>query len=468
MLKVFRRIRHRGVKLHRLNMILMILAIVSSIAMIVVMGFTISINDESYDTTTKLAQWRSNAYNLQIASDYLTEKIRSFVTTGEKKYLDEYFNEAKVTKRRDHAIEALEKDLPGTAAITSIKDAMNESVALMNDEYYAARLTVDAYDSNLSSYPVEIQKTKLTDANSKLSSSAKRELAITTVFGSKYQKDKETISSHMDKCLKDLSDYIDQQHEEISKKLRSQVFTEHFLTAFIIIYLLTIVFVTLRLLVSPLKNAVTLIRDEKDLPMKGAFEVRFLAKTYNLMHRTNMKNREKLTYEANHDELTGLYNRRGYDFLLENVDLETCALIIIDLDRFKQINDSYGHDTGDKILKEVATEVFGSFRAQDYICRIGGDELAVIMVHSDPTMEPLLRKKVELMNATLAALNEKDESLPPISISVGVAFGDKDISVETLFKHADEALYSVKEKGRSGVAFYKNNHSSSHSPHSQK
>ena len=272
----------------------------------------------------------------------------------------------------------------------------------------------------------------------------------------------------MDKCLKDLSDYIDQQHEEISKKLRSQVFTEHFLTAFIIIYLLTIVFVTLRLLVSPLKNAVTLIRDEKDLPMKGAFEVRFLAKTYNLMHRTNMKNREKLTYEANHDELTGLYNRRGYDFLLENVDLETCALIIIDLDRFKQINDSYGHDTGDKILKEVATEVFGSFRAQDYICRIGGDELAVIMVHSDPTMEPLLRKKVELMNATLAALNEKDESLPPISISVGVAFGDKDITVETLFKHADEALYSVKEKGRSGVAFYKNNHSSSHSPHSQK
>ena len=430
MLKVFRRIRHRGVKLHRLNMILMILAIVSSIAMIVVMGFTISINDESYDTTTKLAQWRSNAYNLQIASDYLTEKIRSFVTTGEKKYLDEYFNEAKVTKRRDHAIEALEKDLPGTAAITSIKDAMNESVALMNDEYYAARLTVDAYDSNLSSYPVEIQKAKLTD--------------------------------------KDLSDYIDQQHDEISKKLRSQVFTEHFLTAFIIIYLLTIVFVTLRLLVSPLKNAVTLIRDEKDLPMKGAFEVRFLAKTYNLMHRTNMKNREKLTYEANHDELTGLYNRRGYDFLLENVDLETCALIIIDLDRFKQINDSYGHDTGDKILKEVATEVFGSFRAQDYICRIGGDELAVIMVHSDPTMEPLLRKKVELMNATLAALNEKDESLPPISISVGVAFGDKDISVETLFKHADEALYSVKEKGRSGVAFYKNNHSSSHSPHSQK
>ena len=451
MIKLIRKIKQRGIRLHRLNICLTILAIATSVAMFIAMRFTSTINDETYTMTQQLAKWRTDAYELQLASDYLTDRIRCFVTTGEKSYLDDYFEEAYVTRRRDRAINELEKNHPDASAILSLKEAMAESVALMEHEYYAARLTVDAFDLKLSDFPDEIQNVKLSDLDNKLMPSEKRELAITTVFGRDYHINKDSISRHMDNCLRDLSIEIGQKQENISKKLSTQVFIEHILTVFIIFLLLTIVFLTLKLAVLPLRKSVELIRNEKDLPMNGAFEVRFLAKTYNLMHHTNMKSREQLTYEATHDELTGLYNRRGYDFLLENVDIETCALILIDLDRFKQINDSFGHDTGDRILKAVATEVFGSFRTQDYICRIGGDELAVIMVHTDPTLETLIKKKIELINGNL---NNIGDNLPPISVSVGVAFGEKNITVDTLFKHADDALYIVKEHGRCGVRFY--------------
>ncbi|MBQ4462995.1 MAG: GGDEF domain-containing protein [Eubacterium sp.] len=459
MIRLIRNIKQRGIRLHRLNICLTILAVATSIAMFIAMGFTSSINEETYEMTQQLGQWRTDAYDLQLASDYLTDRIRCFVTTGEKAYLDDYFEEVHVTRRRDRAINELEKNHPDTSAILSLQEAMDESIALMEHEYYAARLTVDAFDLKLSEFPAEIQKVELSNIDNNLMPSEKRELAIYKVFGRDYHINKDSISRHMNNCLRDLSVEIGQKQEDISEKLKTQVFIEHMLTVFIILLLLGIVSLTLKLAVLPLRKAVELIRNEKDLPMNGAFEVRFLAKTYNLMHHTNMKSREKLTYEATHDGLTGLYNRRGYDFLLENVDLETCALILIDLDRFKQINDSFGHDTGDRILKAVATEVFGSFRAQDYICRIGGDELAVIMVHSDPTLETLIRKKVEIINKNL---NDIDDNLPPISVSVGVAFGEKNITVDTLFKHADDALYIVKEHGRSGVRFYHENEKHGH------
>ena len=142
--------------------------------------------------------------------------------------------------------------------------------------------------------------------------------------------------------------------------------------------------------------------------------------------------------------------RRGYDFLLENIDIETCALLLIDLDEFKSINDTYGHEIGDRILKEVSEILHSSFRNRDYICRFGGDEMAVIMVHADPSMKPLIENKIVEVNNELQA---DDRDLPAISISVGVSFGREGISLETLFKNADDALYRVKENGRCGVEF---------------
>ncbi len=444
--------KRHGISLRKVNIIMLITAIIISLGLIIAMNITSSTYSEMHDSTEKLIKWQLSSADLLKASDYLTEQMNSFVVTGDRKYLDNYFYEAKVAKRRDKAIEELENTHGNTPAFRDLYAAMQESVSLMDKEYYAARMTVLAYGYDISEFPVEIQNVKLIASDTELSSEKMKDMAISLMFQDEYSNRKEIIYSHTNNCIEELDAEMREEQAIFDDKLNRQVFIEHLLTALLIAVFLGMVILTSRLVIVPLNRSVALIRDEQDIPIEGAYEIRFLAKTYNLMHHTNEQNKEKLTFEATHDPLTGLYNRRGYDFILSNVDLETSALILFDLDRFKMINDTYGHDMGDKILIRAAKAIFGSFRAQDYICRIGGDEMAVIMVHSDPSLAKLLEKKIHLINQDLGVKNGNE---PTISISVGVAFGERGITAETLFKRADDCLYKIKAGGKKGVCFYK-------------
>ena len=440
-----------GISLRRLNLIMLISAIIISVILFIAMNRTSRIYSEAHESTQKLLDWEKSASVLKEASDYLTEQMHYFVVTGDRVYLDNYFYEAKVTKRREKALEELEKNHDRTPAFRDLNAAMQESVSLMEKEYYAARLTIMAYGYDINDFQEEIRNVKLIQSDTELSVEQMKEMARQLMHGDEYNSRKNVIYAHMDSCINELDEEMREEQLKFSDMLDHQVFLEHLLTILLIVALLTIVILTSRLVIIPLNRSVELIREEQDIPIKGAYEIRFLAKTYNLMHHTNIQSKEKLTYEATHDKLTGLYNRRGYDFLLKNVDLETSALILIDLDRFKLINDTYGHDVGDKILIRAADTVFGSFRAQDYICRIGGDEMAVIMVHSEPSLSSLIEKKIRKINQILSI---KDNDNPVISISAGVAFGERGLTAEELFKRADDCLYKVKNGGKKGICFY--------------
>ncbi len=123
----------------------------------------------------------------------------------------------------------------------------------------------------------------------------------------------------------------------------------------------------------------------------------------------------------------------------------------MDVDNFKNVNDTYGHDTGDKILIKIVQTLKDNFRSIDYICRIGGDEFVVLMVHAEPEMKELLSAKIEQINKTLA---DTSDGLPPISISAGVAFGTCIGDEENIIEKADEALYRIKRSGKNGIAFF--------------
>ena len=452
-MKKFKKFLKQGASLKVLNYIMLGMAIIITIILLIAMHQTTLIYEETHNATRNLFSLRKSAYELQQASDYLTEQIRYFVTSGDKAYLDDYFKEANITKRRDNALSNLKASQDDTVAFYNLNEAMRESLDLMNDEYYAARLIVDANGYDISTYPEEIQNVTLPGWVNSLSSEDKKEEAENIVFGKDYQRKKDTISTHMQTCLTELEDEMGNKQSEMADKMQNQVTIEHVLTVLLIIIMLVIVLLTTSLVIRPLGVCIEKIRDEEDIPVKGAYEIKFLAKTYNLMHQTNLAKKEKLTYEATHDKLTGLYNRRGYDFLMENLELESCALLLIDLDKFKNINDEYGHNIGDKILIKASDSIFGNFRSQDYICRIGGDEIAVIMVNADTRLSKLITKKVRKINETLLNTSEED-NLPHISVSVGVAFGDDGITKNDIFKRADEALYTAKEKGRNEVSFY--------------
>ncbi|MBQ1375155.1 MAG: GGDEF domain-containing protein, partial [Clostridia bacterium] len=216
------------------------------------------------------------------------------------------------------------------------------------------------------------------------------------------------------------------------------------------IVLLIVIFIRLQVR-KPLTRMVELMRRQEEVPPTGAEELQFVTRTYNAILSENRMAREKLSHEASHDRLTGLFNRGAYEMMLESVDMNHVALILIDVDYFKSVNDTYGHDVGDKVLKRVAEVLKQSFRSVDIICRIGGDEFVVIMTRADSSMRELVRSKIARANEMLQ--NPKD-SLPPVSLSVGVAFSDRKNPKGDIFKDADTALYRVKEAGRRGCEIF--------------
>ena len=173
----------------------------------------------------------------------------------------------------------------------------------------------------------------------------------------------------------------------------------------------------------------------------GAEELRFVTQTYN----------DFIQNKFFRDPLTGLNNRRSFDVLMQNVDTDHMAYLVIDVDNFKTINDKYGHSMGDRVLRRVAEVLKNSFRSVDIICRFGGDEFIVVMTRSNSTMQQLVRSKISRANDIL--MHPKDD-LPPVSLSVGVAFSDRKNPQNNIFDDADAALYRVKEGGRKGCAIF--------------
>ena len=160
----------------------------------------------------------------------------------------------------------------------------------------------------------------------------------------------------------------------------------------------------------------------------------------------------KFQYQAEHDPMTGLYNRNGFERKLVNLEGLTInvAFLFIDVDLFKGINDSQGHDAGDLILKKVANEVRSNIRNVDIPVRLGGDEFALLMVGCSPRDRESILHKIQGINHRL---QHPEDGLPPVSLSVGVAFSDTGYQ-ETVVQNADAALYRAKAQGRCRCCFY--------------
>ncbi len=160
-----------------------------------------------------------------------------------------------------------------------------------------------------------------------------------------------------------------------------------------------------------------------------------------------------LKSQAEHDPMTGVLNRGSFDQILRSMEKEkrNFALILVDVDDFKRVNDTYGHAVGDLILKRVSKRLAEGFRSIDHVCRIGGDEFAVVMMDVTGDLGYTIEGKINEINNQLAA---HEENVPAVSLSAGAAFTDRENPGEGLFKDADRALYYVKNHGRKGCHIY--------------
>lgn len=206
------------------------------------------------------------------------------------------------------------------------------------------------------------------------------------------------------------------------------------------------------LIVRPLKIYMRGIQNDSRLEAVGAYEFKHFALTYNDVFSLKEHNDKMLRHKAEHDPLTGLYNRAAYESLTGILRDKPMAvgLLLVDVDKFKEINDTYGHKIGDRILCKVAAQLAQNFRADDYCIRLGGDEFAVIFAVNGEGVEAIIKEKITNINHLLL---HPDDGLPPVSLSVGAAMSPSGFS-EQLYEDADAALYRVKGAGRRGCQFH--------------
>ena len=443
------RLKEEGVSL-RLTFLLMFFI---SLGITVVLLLTTYQAIHSYhslsNATDNYIDLQEAADSLMKASDYLTEEAQCYAVMGERRHLDNYFMEAEVTRRREHAIEVMESRLPDSEALVELKNALQESIHLMDKEYYAMKLvSLVEGDANV---PEAIKAVSLSKADQDLPDDEKMRLARDLMHNDDYYSQKKNIQSHLSLCINKLKENTHDTQNHMGIRVHADLVWMTMLILIQSLALMLLLWATTSLGINPLIRAVDHIKHDQELPITGAHEFRYLAETYNKMYSAYKRSIENLSFKASHDDLTHVYNRAGFDLIKHSVDLNSTVFLLIDADRFKEINDSNGHEIGDLVLKKISGVLRTNFRADDYICRIGGDEFVVLMVHIGKDVRPLIEQKVIQINRDLA---NTDDGLPFVSVSVGVSMGQGLDDPQAMFHQADIALYYVKDHGRNGCCFY--------------
>jgi len=158
------------------------------------------------------------------------------------------------------------------------------------------------------------------------------------------------------------------------------------------------------------------------------------------------------------DQLTGLHNRRYMSRHLDTLvssarkNGRPLAFVIMDIDFFKQVNDTYGHDIGDEVLKEFANRIGANVRGIDLACRYGGEEFVVVMPDTDTSFAYSISERLRQSIETTPVKISRSPHVLNITISIGIAsLENGDASAEALLRRADQALYRAKRSGRNKV-----------------
>lgn len=394
----------------------------------------------------------NDAQQVQDRSDHLTEQVRLVTMTAKPEYIDNYFSMANSNEEFDEAFADLKSRFEGTDAYESLRTAMDESNELMNTEFYAMRLICEANDIDPSPWP-EIASCQISDDDSRTSHDSMIYKAQNLVSDSKYQEAKDSINSHTTDCIAKATDATIGSQDRTASIFDGIYGTIEACIAIYIALTLIICALVRRAVVKPLLSFGDSIKANQLFPVQGAGELQVLAETYNRVFTENEATHMVVKHQAEHDPLTDLLNRGSFDkaLKLHNDGKHDFALILADVDQFKSINDTFGHVVGDQVLKRVSSLLQVAFRSTDFVCRIGGDEFAVIMVDVTSDLRYTIQEKIDFVNTELS---KPIDGMPQVSLSAGTAFADRPDPGDSIYKDADDALYHTKENGRSSCSFF--------------
>ncbi len=436
----------RGIKIQWLNVFFSVLTVIVFLFILIISVRVNSRFNAVKKSIEKLIACEQSSKLMKESANYLNEKAWLFVVTRKKNYVKDYLNELEVTRRQQKSLEMIEnicseKDL----AFQRLRTAMEQANGQIVMEKYAIRLVYSAYDDV--DIPESISEVLLKDTDAELSKEKKLETAVLNLFGEGYLLYKMRIDENcnltIEAITQQIKDELNLNADELGaniRKLRIQFF--------ILVVTDCLLFILFNwLVIIPLGRFESSIKKDEKLNVIGSEECRKLAISYNRIYEKKAMNEKSLLRKAEYDALTGILNRCAFEEICENSarEKQMIALVLIDLDNFKHINDTYGHAGGDEVLKILAKHLTDTFRSGDYVSRIGGDEFALILPDCPASATEGIKQKIACINESLG----KIEDIKPVSISAGVAFSEVGFSAK-LMKNADIALYEVKENGRRG------------------
>ena len=441
--------RRKGLSL-RMVIVIMFIAGVAMSGVLLSIAFRVT---EQYDKTRRAENdflaCQNAAFIVQDDIDMLDERAQNFVVTGSDSEAALYFDEVQTKRSMETAVEEL-KGLAEEKALQQLNTAIRLHSMMAAIQRRAMRLAMEARGLDAAEYPMLLES-QLTEEERALPAEAKLSRALDMLYDQNYTYLKGQVEVRIRLCRDMLTTALNNRQQSASNELGRLLKTQRTLITCMVAALFLVLVFIMTLVIYPIDRLVKGIQAKEAVTVKGASEITFLAETYNDMRGQMEAANIKLGYEAAHDALTGLYNRSAFEEIQARIEGEHIALLLLDVDFFKEINDRYGHDMGDRVLKRVGQVLLRSFREADKICRIGGDEFSVIVIGVTSAAEEIIRKKVR---AAADILREPEGDVPGITFSAGCAFSDQIREGESIFKAADLALYHVKEHGRNNFAFY--------------
>lgn len=444
----------RGLNIKKLSTVLIVIEAILFVLSIIC-SIEVFIDHKKVDRITDdYIMIQSDIYSLQSASDWLSAKSRQYVMTENESFANVYFEEVNETKRRDNAVTNIKEMVSdiGYGATEHIEKALDKSNTLMIREVRAMALIASIQsDENKKLLPEEILTYQLDSQEQELAVQQKRVLAYSLVFGEGYSTEKLSIRDSVDDATEELLGEIGAYKAKCSIRYRISFVFLMILLALSAITFIVIATCLFRFVLRPLTISIEAIQSEKLIPYCNSYELNYLATTYNAVYEENATTRLHLKSKAERDELTGLLNRSAFNNLVEFYKhaTEELAFLIIDVDKFKNVNDTYGHAVGDAALQKVASLLEECFRSNDFPIRYGGDEFVVIMTEISEEQKGVIERKINYINGEL---QKPSGEIPKLSISVGIAFSKHGFG-DDLFEKADAALYTTKENGRCGYTF---------------
>ena len=440
-------LRNVSPRMHRINICSMALAVVLAIVTACNLAMIRGTQHRTDQMNASYQVCQEAVEELQDTSDLLTSEARQFVNSGRAEHLNRYINEIERYDHRGHALETLRERATNDDATKALEEARRLSDELAQTELYALKLTIAS--KGLGSAYDALRTIDLTDEDTALSSEEKQRKAYDLVYGNEYASMKIQIHDCVHTSSNILLETMRAELDEHTQRLSFLLTSTFVCVVAILLAMAYVISSTAFLLLWPIELYEKSISEDLPLEPFGAQELRHLTEAYNLMYERNQDRAESLAFEAHNDALTGVLNRGAFNSMLTQLKADS-ALILIDVDLFKNFNDEFGHDMGDAILIEVSATLYSSFRASDYVFRIGGDEFAVIATNMHPVLRGTIAQKLDDI---AAFLRDTENGLPPATVSVGVAFGRADMTDDEFFNEADAALYEAKRRGRDCYVF---------------